>query len=149
MKTKSLAFTLLVVFILTFSITAIYAEDVTVGSSTFELPDGFKINETENNTVTLENNNYFLTVYEGDIVSTEEAKQNREEEGYELLGEDTYDAEGVSINQQNYKKDNIVSNVYTFTKNDKNYIITLNTLESQPALNSENNPVTHIISSLK
>ena len=119
MKTKSLAFTLLVVFILTFSITAIYAEDVTVGSSTFELPDGFKINETENNTVTLENNNYFLTVYEGDIVSTEEAKQNREEEGYELLGEDTYDAEGVSINQQNYKKDNIVSNVYTFTKTTK------------------------------
>lgn len=148
MKAKSIFLVLLITLTL-FSITAISAEDATVGDSTFTVPDGYTINETDGNTVTLiGNDNTAIAIYSGDIKSIEDARQSRLDAGFTLSGEQTYDANGIQINQQNYKKDGFNSCVYTFKKNDKDYIISFNLVEGQDIPSNEDNPVTGIINSL-
>ncbi|RAP53653.1 MAG: hypothetical protein BZ138_00205, partial [Methanosphaera sp. rholeuAM270] len=89
------------------------------------------------------------TMYEGPILSTEEAKYNRINKGYTLIGEKDYDFNGVKINQQNYNCEGVNSCVYTFKKNGKNYIITLNLYEDQKIPEYGDNPVTEIIDTLE
>jgi len=88
-------------------------------------------------------------MYEGPILNPEQAKYNRIEMGYNLTGERNYSFNKVEINQQNYNNDGINTCVYTFEKNNKTYIITLNLYENQEIPEYENNPVTQIIDSLE
>lgn len=127
----------------------IYAEDVNVGNSTFTIPEGYVINETNDNSIVLSNNSTFIVVYAGDVVSIEEARQNRLKLGFRLLDEDNYDKDGIKINQQNFHKFNITAYIYTFTKNEKDYIVTLTILDNDKIPEDENNPVTEIFNSLR
>ena len=148
MKAKSIFLVLLMTLTL-FSITAIYAEEATVGDSTFTVPDGFSINETTDNTVTLTgNDNTAIAIYSGDTKSIEDARQSRLDAGFTLSGEETYDVNGIAVNQQNCNKDGINSCVYTFNKNGKDYIISYNLVEGQDIPSNEDNPVTEIVNSL-
>ena len=123
------------------SISAIYADTFVIGNSTFELPDGYALSEKGNQAV-IYNDEYVLTMYEGPILNTEQAKNSRINKGYTLLGERNYEFNGVKINQQNYYKEAVNSCVYTFEKNGQNYIITLNLFEDQEIPEYEDNPVT-------
>ena len=130
------------------SISAIYADTYVVGNSSFSLPDGYTLSEKDNQVV-LYNDEYLLTLYEGPVLSTEEAKNNRIDMGYTLIGERDYDFDGVSINQQNYNNNGINTCVYTFEKNNQTYIITLNLFENQDIPEYGDNPVTQIIDTLE
>lgn len=130
------------------SISAIYADTFVIGNSTFELPDGYALSEKGNQAV-IYNDEYVLTMYEGPILNTEQAKNNRINKGYTLLGERNYEFNGVKINQQNYYKEAVNSCVYTFEKNGQNYIITLNLFEDQEIPEYEDNPVTQIVDTLE
>lgn len=130
------------------SISAIYADTFVIGNSTFELPDGYALSEKGNQAV-IYNDEYVLTMYEGPILNTEQAKNNRINKGYTLLGESNYEFNGVKINQQNYYKEAVNSCVYTFEKNGQNYIITLNLFEDQEIPEYEDNPVTQIVDTLE
>lgn len=130
------------------SISAIYADTYVVGNSTFSLPDGYALSEKGNQAV-LYNDEYVLTMYEGPVLSTEQAKIKRIEKGYTLIGERNYDFKGVEINQQNYNCEGVNTCVYTFEKNGQSYIITLNLYEDQKIPEYEDNPVTEIIDTLE
>lgn len=130
------------------SISAIYADTFVIGNSTFELPDGYALSEKGNQAV-IYNDEYVLTMYEGPILNTEQAKNSRINKGYTLLGERNYEFNGVKINQQNYYKEAVNSCVYTFEKNGQNYIITLNLFEDQEIPEYEDNPVTQIVDTLE
>lgn len=130
------------------SISAIYADTFVIGNSTFELPDGYALSEKGNQAV-IYNDEYVLTMYEGPILNTEQAKNYRINKGYTLLGERNYEFNGVKINQQNYYKEAVNSCVYTFEKNGQNYIITLNLFEDQEIPEYEDNPVTQIVDTLE
>ncbi len=131
------------------SISAIYADDTyVIGNSSFSLPDGYALSEQGNQCV-IYNDEYVLTMYEGPVLSTEQAKNNRIEKGYKLLGEKDYEFDGAEINQQNYNKEGVNTCVYTFKKNGQTYIITLNLYEDQTIPEYEDNPVTQIIDTLE
>ena len=147
MKFKSL-FIILLILLTLCSISAIYADTYYVGNSSFSLPDGYALSERGNQYL-IYNDEYVLTMYEGPILSTEEAKNNRIEKGYEFLGERDYEFDGAEINQQNYYMDGINTCVYTFEKNAQTYIITLNLYEDQTIPEYEDNPVTQIIDTLE
>lgn len=148
MKVKSV-FLMSVILLTLFTVTAIYAEDVTVGSSTFTLPDGFEVNETDGDRVCIANDTTYIWVYHGEVKNVDDAKQERIDKGYELIGEETYDYEGISINQQNYKKDGVNSCVYSFSKNNKDYIVVLSLPDGDEIPSGENSPVTTIVSSIQ
>ncbi|RAP54556.1 MAG: hypothetical protein BZ137_01580 [Methanosphaera sp. rholeuAM130] len=146
---KNQMITLLSLFILICGLSTIYAEDATVGSSTFTLPDGYTVNQTNESVTMLTGENSVIVIYEGDVINLEDAKQARIDAGYEFIGEDTYDCDGISLNQQNFKKDNINACIYTFNKDNKNYIIVFTIPEGQEIPSYEANPVTGIIDSLE
>lgn len=136
-------------FLLTLcSVSAIYADTFVIGNSSFSLPDGYALSEKGNQAV-IYNDEYVMTMYEGPVLSTEEAKNNRIDRGYTFLGENNYDFDGVEINQQNYNCEGVNTCVYTFEKNGQSYIITLNLFEDQEIPEYEDNPVTQIIDSLE
>lgn len=147
MKTKTLIVLLLMILTL-FSVTSINAESIIVGDTTFTMPEGYILDEDDGDQVVIKDNTTAITVYNGPIESTETAKQNRINAGYKLLGERTYDVDGVEVNQQNYNKDGINSWVYTFKKNYNTYIITFNLDENATIPEYEDNPVTEIINTL-
>lgn len=147
MKNKTMTVTILMLLTL-FSLTAAYADTYVINNSTFSLPDGYTMIEQANQVV-LYNDEYVMTMYEGPIISPEEAKYKRINMGYELTGERNYTFDKVKINQQNYYNDGINSCIYTFKKNNKTYIITLNLNEDQQIPEYEDNPVTQIIDTLE
>lgn len=129
-------------------ISATYADTFVVGNSTFSLPDGYSLSE-RGNQIVLSNGEYVMTMYEGPIISTSEAKVARINKGYTFIGERNYTHNGAKINQQNYYKEGVNSCVYTFKKNGQTYIITLNLYEDQIIPEYEANPVTQIIDTLE
>lgn len=147
MNTKFLF--LIILTLLFVNVSVLYAEEVNVGNSTFTLPEGYVINETNNESTVLTNNTTFIVVYTGEVVSTEQAKQKRLDLGFKLLDEDNYIINGINVNQQNFHKFNVTACIYTFTKNNKDYIITLTIMDNQKIPEKENNPVTKIFNSLK
>lgn len=146
MKTKVLLIMGMLLFTLC-SISAIYADTYVIGNSTFSLDDEYTLTQ-QGNQVVLYNDEYVITLYEGPIISPRKARENRINMGYTLIGERTYDFDGVTINQQNYNNSGIYSLVYTFKKNSQYYIITLNLYENQTIPEYEANPVTQIIDTL-
>ena len=147
MKIKSLIITVLVLLTLC-SISAIHADTFVIGNSSFSLPEGYALTEKGNQAI-IYNDEYVLTMYEGPVISTDEAKYYRINKGYTFIGERNYEFDGVQINQQNYKDDGVNSCVYTFEKNGQTYIITLNLFENQKIPEYEDNPVTQIIETLE
>ena len=147
MKFKSL-FIMGLILISLCSISAIYADTYVIGNSTFSLPDGYGLQEQGNQAI-LYNDEYVMTMYEGPVIDTAEAKEKRIEKGYEFIGERDYEFDGAQINQQNYYKDGVNSCVYTFEKNGQTYIITLNLYDDQEIPEYDDNPVTQIIDTLE
>ncbi len=132
------------------SITGIYAETIDIGNSSFTKPEGFEIYSTEENQVALLNDTTAIRVYTNENQEDyEELKNYRKKLGYTLTGEDNYDFEGITINQQNYTKDNTTTSLYTFTKNDKYYRIAVSVLNGHTFLKDYENTVAEIIQSLK
>lgn len=147
MKLKSIMIIGLILFTLC-SISAIYADTYVTGNSTFSLPDGYTLQE-KGNQVVIYNDEYVITMYEGPIISTDEAKEKRIGMGYNLIGERDYEFDGAEINQQNYNKEGITTCIYTVEKNNQTYIISLNVDDTKPLPEYEDNPVTQIIDTLE
>ncbi len=136
-------------FLTLVSISSVSADTIYFGNSTFNVPDGYTLIDNDTSEIILYNDTTAITMYEGPIIDPEDAKENRIAMGYTLIGEADYYAGNVKINQQNYQDNGIISCVYTFNKNGKDYIVTLNVDEDTPVPEYEDNPVTEIIYSLK
>lgn len=147
MKFKSV-FMVCLILITLCSVSAIYADTYVIGNSTFSLPGGYTMNERDNQVV-LYNDTYLLTIYEGPIISTAQAKENRIGMGYTFLGERNYSFDGAKINQQNYNYEGMNICIYTVKKNNQTYLISMILFENDEIPDYEDNPVTEIIDSLE
>jgi len=133
------------------SLTGIYAETVTVGNSSFTLPEGFEVYSVEPNQVALLNGNESaIRVYSDDSVEddSEVLKEYRLKLGYTLTSEDNYESDGIMINKQIYTKDNTTTSAYQFTKNNKTYRIVVSVLNGYSVLEDYDYAVNEIIKSL-
>lgn len=151
MKSKSIILAI-AVLIMACSITAIAAESASVGDYTFEIPDDYKSTDITDTQATLEKDNThaIVVIFADSVSSSEDAKSNLESKGYTYIGQNSYDANGYSINQQNFEKDGLTVYSYDFEMKDGKYSVITYTIPSseQPGEN-EDNPVTDIIKSLK
>lgn len=149
---KNKAIFCIALLVLTFiSITTIHAETINVGNSSFTVPEGFTVySATGDQVALLSGNTTAIRVYNNEShYDVDMLKEYRFKLGYKLTGEDNYNFEGIMINQQNYTKDNTTTALYTFTKNDKFYMIAVSVLNGYSFLEDYENAVNEIIQSLK
>lgn len=139
-------------FLLTLiSITGISAETVNFGNNSFTMPEGFEVYSVDENQIALlRGNTTVVGVYTNESKEDAEVlKEYRLKLGYTLTGEADYDFEGMTINQQNYTKDNTTVSVWMFTKNDKQYRVAVSVLNGYSRLEDYDDIVTEIIHSLE
>ena len=145
-------FLAILVLIVVSGIGVAVAAEASVGDHTFTIPDGYKLlNSTDDTAILQEGNTHAIVVMMSDEVkSIDDARKNLESKGYEFLGENTYDAEGYSVTQQNFEKDGLTVYSYNFQMKDGKYCVITYTIPSseQPGEN-EDNPITEIIKTLK
>ncbi|RAP54732.1 MAG: hypothetical protein BZ137_00630 [Methanosphaera sp. rholeuAM130] len=147
MKFKSV-FLVGVLLLAFLSVSAIYADDTVVyGKSSFSIPDGYTLMEQDNQMV-MYNDDYVMSIYEGSIIDTSKARDNRIKKGYNLVEEKNYTLDGIKINQQSFNSKGYNCLFYTFKKNNKNYIVSLAIDENKPIPADEDNPAIGIIKSL-
>ena len=132
------------------SMSVVFATEAKINSSTFEIPEGYTGNEIMGVMMLTDGKSAIMVMENASNIST--SKQKLLNKGFTLTNETTYNFENNSnivVKQENYKKDQSISLIYEFKKNDKNYLITYTLPEGVNIPSNENNPVTKIIQSLK
>lgn len=151
MKSKSIIFALLVL-ILACSITAISAENAELSEHTFEIPDGYSILNSTDESIQLTNDkdDAIFVLFSDKIANKDDAQKDLESEGYKFLGEDAYDAVDFNVTQQNFEKDGYTVYSYVFEVSDGEYcVITLTLSSDETAPEGNDNPVTGILETLE
>lgn len=137
-----------IILLASLSVSVIYAEDtVSFGKSSFNIPEGYTLMENDNQLV-MYNDDYVISFYEGSIIDSAKAKDERIKKGYNFVDEKNYTVDNVKINQQNFVKSGYNCLFYTFNKNNKNYIIGLVFEDTKSIPADDVNPVIGIIHSL-
>lgn len=91
-----------------------------------------------------------VIMFADSIDNSDDSISSLESKGYKFIGEETYDAEGFKITQQNYEKGQLTVYSYNFKVSDGEYcIITFTMPSSENALEGEDNPVTGILQTLE
>ncbi|MDO5831251.1 hypothetical protein [Methanobrevibacter sp.] len=151
MRNKSILM-ILALLILACSITAVAAESASVGDYTFEIPEGYAVNETAGNqcVLTQDDNHVIVVIIADSISNSDDVIKNLEAKGYKFIGENTYNADGYDVHQQNYEMNDLTVYSYNFELNDGKYcIITYTIPSSEQVGENEDNPITGILNSIE
>ena len=113
MKYKYL-FLSFMLLILVGSITAIAANEASIGDYTFTLPDGYTIaNQTEDLISMTQDDDHAIVISDPEVVkSSEEFKADLEADGYEFGDEANYTSGNFDIEQYNYNQDSYKGFLY-------------------------------------
>ena len=155
MKLNNIFLILLAVFIVTFTVSAIAAEDVTFSGHSFEIPKGYSVNTTSDSAVKLvEKNNsaYIIYISEDNNGDLNLSKVSRQSAGFNLLSESNFtSAKNVSVIQQNYVKNESYFSYYTFNISDDSFLVTYSfpVHDEKDVGNNKSNPVNTIIDSFQ
>ena len=152
MKMKKIMLTLMIVGMLTCTLTAAFAEDGTLpDGTTIPVPEGYQVKEFDKGPFFLvsDDENEVITISnENQVNDPEEGKQNQIKNGANFESEQGIDIDGVQIIEQKFTKDGFIIYGYLFSVDDKNYVITVTTNNTQWNADDASNPVHIIISSL-
>lgn len=151
MKYKYL-FLSFMLLILVGSITAIAANEASIGDYTFTLPDGYTIaNQTEDLISMTQDDDHAIVISDPEVVkSSEEFKADLEADGYEFGDEANYTSGNFDIEQYNYNQDSYKGFLYIChdnTDDDEVFLITLVMPEDEDTPSEDDNPVSTILSS--
>ena len=151
MKYKYL-FLSFMLLILVGSITAIAANEASIGDYTFTLPDGYTIaNQTEDLISMTQDDDHSIVISDPEVVkSSEEFKADLEADGYEFGDEANYTSGNFDIEQYNYNQDSYKGFLYIChdnTDDDEVFLITLVMPEDEDTPSEDDNPVSTILSS--
>ena len=150
MKYKYL-FLSFMLLILVGSITAIAANEASIGDYTFTLPDGYTIaNQTEDLISMTQDDDHAIVISDPEVVkSSEEFKADLEADGYEFGDEANYTSGNFDIEQYNYNYDSYKGFLYICHDNtdDEVFLITLVMPEDEDTPSEDDNPVSTILSS--
>ena len=151
MKYKYL-FLSFMLLILVGSITAIAANEASIGDYTFTLPDGYTIaNQTEDLISMTQDDDHAIVISDPEVVkSSEQFKADLEAEGYEFGDEANYTSGNFDIEQYNYDYDAYKGFLYIChdnTDDNEVFLITLVMPGDEDTPSEDDNPVSTIISS--
>lgn len=129
------------------------ADEFTVAQHTFEVPNGYSLNQSDDNISTLvrdNNTNYTIFVTAGEIPDDDTAKSSREVVGFKFIGENSYTTDNdIVVNQQNYIKNESFFLFYKFDINGTDYLIGYMMPVHDEMESGDDNPANAIIESLK
>ena len=149
MSSSNVLLILLSVFILAFSLSAIAAEDVSVAGHSFDIPDGYSVNDTLDTSVKLvngNNSNYTIFIAQVDESDSNLTIASREVSGFKFLAEENYTSQSdVEINQQNYVKNDTYFSYYSFDSNNESFVVIYSFPADGDFLEGQDNPVNTII----
>jgi len=149
MKIKTII-SVLAILILACSITAIAAEDIEYSGHTFEIPEGYTVySSNESNLVLTQDDDHIIVVlYSDEISDSEDSIKSLESKGYKFIGEETYDAEGYEVTQQNYEKDPYTALSYSFKIDGEYCIISYTQPVDETIPEGSDNPITGILKTM-
>ena len=128
----------------------VVAEDISIGDYEFSIPDGFQVvNSTDNVVFLSQDDDHAIGVIIPEAVkNSEDAKIYLESQGYTFIGEETYDADGKEVQQQNYESDGYTIMAYVIPAGDDQCVITYTIPSSETPPEGADNPVTTILNSI-
>lgn len=143
-------FLALVLLIVVSSIGIACAEEASVGDHKFTIPDGYSILNTTDDTVVLtqDDDHVIVVIVPEAVKNSDDAKSYLEAKGYTFLGEETYDADGKIVQQQNYEKDGFTVMSYVIPAGEDQCIVTFTIPASETAPEGADNPITTILNSI-
>lgn len=143
---------LLAVFILTAGTSVIFAEEVTVGGISFDVPGNYSVNKTTNNSCILKNNasdNYTISIVPSESSDFALEKNSRISSGFTFLSEENYTSTNdIDINQQNFIKNESYFSFYSFDVGNSSYSVSY-IFPVHDNVNNQTNPVNEIIESIQ
>ncbi|WP_407374986.1 hypothetical protein [Methanobrevibacter sp.] len=139
----------LLVFV--FGISAVFSENVTIEGSTFEVPQGYVINSSNDYSAHLvkqNNSNYTIFISEGNFSDLENAKQSREIAGFKHMNEEVFLSDNnISVTMQSYMKNETFHSFYYFDANNASYMIGYS-FPVHDESDNQTNPVDEIINNI-
>lgn len=150
MKLKYLVFSSIVLIFL-FAIPFSCSAEFDVADCKFEIPDGYSVNMTSDVSTTLiRNNNTEYSIFIiADNSTSDAVKYSRQGAGFQFLSEDNYTSEnGISLNQQNYFKNESYYSFYSFEVNGTSFLLGYTFPVEDDFVENENNPAEEIINSI-
>lgn len=151
MSFNRLSFILLIVFILTMSSSIIFAEELSISDISFDVPQNYSVNKTGENSYLFNSSdgNYtinFVSVESGDSVV---GKNSRITSGFTFLAEENYTSDNnISINQQDFIKNESFFSFYSFNVDNSSYLIIYTFPVVDEVEGNNFNPVLEIIDSI-
>ena len=153
MSFKKLILALLVVFILTAGTSIIFAEEVKVSDISFDVPGDYSVNKTADDSCILKNNlsdDYTISVILSESSDPIVEKHSRQASGFSFLSEENYtSSNNISVNQQNYVKNESYFSFYTFDVDGSSYLISYIFPVHDDELADHVSPVNDIIDSVQ
>lgn len=143
-------FIALLLLIVASSIGIACAEEVSVGDHKFTIPDGYSVlNTTDDSVILTQDNDHVIVVIVPEAVkNADDAKSYLEGQGYNFKGEETYDADGKIVQQQNYEKDGYTVMSYVIPAGADQCIVTFTIPADESAPEGADNPVTTVLNSI-
>lgn len=143
---------ILMSLIFLFSASFVCAEEFDLSGFSFEVPEGYAINATSDNSTTLVNknsSNYTIFIYP-DNMDAKSAKVSRQSAGFSFISEENYTNENnITINQQNYMKNESYFSFYSFKINETSFLIGYTFPIDDSNTGNASNPVESILKSIK
>ena len=153
MNFNKIMLALLAVFILTAGTSIIFAEEVKVSDISFEVPGNYSIDKTTDELCVLKNNlsdNYTISFILSESSEPTIEKHSRQASGFTLLSEENYTStNNISVNQQNFMKNESYFSFYTFDVGSSSYLVIYTFPVHDDDLSDQVNPVNDIIDSIQ
>ncbi len=150
MKLRYLLCISLMVFLI--SIPFACAEEFDVAGHSFEVPKGYSVNVTSDNSTTLvrdNNTNYSLFIIAGELQDTELAKSSRQNAGFKFLSDENFTAENnITVNRQNFLKNESYFMFYSFDVDETSFLMGYIMPMDDDSVDGEDNPAIKVIESV-
>ena len=152
MKFNKLVLLLLVVFILTSSTSIIFAQEVKVSDISFDVPGNYSVNKTTDDSCLLKSNlgdNHTINVILSESSDSILEKNSRKTSGFDFLAEENYTSDNnISINKQDFIKNESFFSFYSFKFDNSSYLIIYTFPTVGELKNDSVNPVEELINSI-
>ncbi len=128
----------------------VVAEDISLGDHEFTIPDGFQeVQSTDEMVMLSQDDDHAIAVMIPEAVkNSDDAKTYLENQGYSFIAEETYDADGKIVQQQNYEKDGYTVMAYVLPAGADQCIVVYTIPADETAPEGADNPVTTILNSI-
>lgn len=128
----------------------VVAEDISLGDHEFTIPDGFQeVQSTDEMVMLSQDDDHAIAVMiPKEVKNSDDAKTYLENQGYSFIAEETYDADGKIVQQQNYEKDGYTVMAYVLPAGADQAIVVYTIPSTETAPEGADNPVTTILNSI-